>query len=277
MNRLLRWILGLTLLTIILLILFAYFQFNVENLVVNLKSDPGFIAGGLFLTSGLIIFIIIIQLIRRYRVKRTEIITTLTGYFVLTFLSTIVQGFFEYFSLSNDSFKDFWTQTVYIYAATGLLFMTSFIFEIFFKGFTNLRNKIYFIILSIAVVIFNIYIIFTMFYQMEDIFVIIFGGIMYLTILFTYLSLARNGFYLSKRVKHEDRIASRAFYTLGWSGITLMIGFFILFLYIALKSVLGAEEWMEILDYTALAIMMIGYILLYFGFIFPMRQTQKEK
>lgn len=277
MNRFLQWIFVLTLLTIILLIPIAYFLSHVENLFVNLKAEPGFIAGGLFLSSGLIILIIIIQLIRRYRVKRTQVITTLIGYFVLTFLSSVVQGFFEFFTLSNDAFKDFWTQSVYIYAASGLLFMTSFIIEIFFKGFTNLRNKVYFIILSIAVIIFNIYIIFTMFFQMEDITVIVFGAIMYLTILFTYLSLARNGFYLSKRVKHEDLTASRAFYTLGWSGIALMIGFFILFVYIALKAVMGSEEWMEILDYSALAIMLIGYLLLYFGFIFPMRQAPKNK
>jgi protein-S-isoprenylcysteine O-methyltransferase Ste14 len=74
----------------------------------------------------------------------------------------------------------------------------------------------------------------------------------------------------------ENPLASKASKRIAISGIVLLIGFIMLVIFVIIKAVADLpteqEAQLEYLDYTAIAALGIGYLILYWGFLYLMKK-----
>jgi hypothetical protein len=224
-----------------------------------------------FFISASIIFLLFLKMVPRYRITKSNSVLHLLLFLLFASATNLIALLFSLIGFKPDLLNSYWNNLMEFLLYPYIFFFGYFIIEVFFVELSirKKRNIIFFI--CIYLIILEIFSSITIFVEntLGDTFLIFFS----LSLLLIANSLNLVLIYSSFKIyRHSSQnYMKNGFLLMGLSGIFLFIGFLFNFLS-NINAYLDVNPYF--FAYISFFSMVIGSILLYFGFTLPMSENK---
>ena len=247
--------------------LLLFFILNpLDTVTVEFRDTARIINGIIYIIIFSVLLVIEKRLFNLYNERKNEITLIVLYFFIFSSLAALVQGIFGVIQFHQENFQDFWTGSTFIFGSIGVYFLAYFNIEVFKKGINAGNNRKYLIFLFIIIIITNVLNTHKMMDRGSDLEYYITLLILFIFTLTEFTKLTKHARYLSIRM--ETPIEKKSFQYIALSGIFVISTYIGLIIYTITSA-------MPVRFFNTIALF-IGYMLLYFGFVMPMKKKADQ-